>query len=252
MSDDVKDLVRAQVTPEQMIASAIERGIDPAGIETLSRVYLEIKAQEAEMAFNEAMVAFQAECPIVVKARTIEFPTKRGAKFKSQYAEMDDIIEATRELRQRYGFAFMFKREYTDRLITVTCTISHTKGHRRETSFSVPIPTDVLISEQHSYAGAVTFAERYAFRAAFGITTGQPDDEGKAFATGGAITDEQHQKLLALVQETRADSPAFYSFCGITKLDDLKTLPATQYDKVEQALLRRKGILAEQQKGRQA
>src|SRR6266478_7963928 len=125
------------------------------------------------------MAAFQHECPLVIKKTSIDFPTKKGGRFSSKYAEMDDIIEATRELRYKHGFSYTFKHRF-DKEITSVCEVSHVGGHTRGTEVSLPLPKDVLISEAHSAGGAITFADRYSFRAAFGIATGLADDDGRS------------------------------------------------------------------------
>src|SRR5258708_25160748 len=235
--------IQDAVTPATMLREAIAKGMDAQSIQTLTDVFFRFEEKRAEREFNAALTAFQAECPVILKAKMIEFPTKRGGKFKSQYAEMDDIVEQTKQLREKHGFSFSFKRLMEPKSITVQCDLRHIGGHKTLTEFSVPMPTDFLISEQHAIAGAVTFCERYAFRGSLGITTGLPDNDGKEFI--GKIPKEQVEQLQALIEETDSDIEPFWSFARVEKLEDIA---AADFARIFQMLLQKKRLKDENAK----
>lgn len=220
-------------SPALMIQTAIEKGIDATGIKILAEVYERMEAQRAERAYNDALADFQGQCPIILKRKEIEFPTRSGGKFISRYAEMDTIIQDTRELRAIHGFSYSFERTVTDKQIVVICIVRHRGGHKTTTTFQVPIPKEVKLSEAHAVAGAVTFCERYSFRGAFGITTGMPDNDGKDL-TGGLCTEEQRKVLQALIDQVKPNLEKFWKYCGVTKLEDL---PERDYARVQAGLL---------------
>ena len=234
---------REETTPASMLQSAIDKGMDAQSIQTLTNIYFQFEEKRAEREFNAALTAFQSECPVILKAKMIEFPTKRGGKFKSQYAEMDDIVEQTKTLREKHGFSFSFKRVMEEKRITVQCELRHIGGHKTLTEFSVPMPLDFLISEQHAIAGAVTFCERYAFRGALGITTGLPDNDGKEFI--GKIPPEQVEQLRALVEETDSDIEPFWRFAKVQRLEDI---PAVDFGRIYQMLASKKRLAEENAK----
>jgi hypothetical protein len=226
------------VSPASMLQAAIEKGIDAEGIKTLAEVYQMMEAKRAEAEFNEALAQFQADCPVILKNTKIEFPTRGGNHFSSRFAAMDDIVEQTRDLRKQHGFSFSFDREIKEKTITVWCELRHRGGHMTRTPFSLPIPGDNKLSEGHAVASAVTFAERYAFRGALGITTGLPDDDGKGLTQDNEkITLEQQQTLRKLLDDTGADTPNFWKFAKVQQLDEI---PVRDYARIQQALLQRK------------
>jgi len=241
MSNDLT--IHEEATPASMLQSAIEKGMDAASIQILANIHFQFEEKRAEREFNAALTAFQAECPVILKAKMIEFPTKRGGKFKSQYAEMDDIVEQTKQLREKHGFSFSFKRLMEEKRIIVQCELRHIGGHKTLTEFAVPMPTDFLISEQHAIAGAVTFCERYAFRGALGITTGLPDNDGKEFI--GKIPPEQVQQLQQLIDETDSDIPGFWKFA---KVDHLIDIPLLDFGRIYQMLMSKKRLAEENAK----
>jgi hypothetical protein len=228
-------------TPESLMELAIAKGISPDGLKVMAEVWERLQAKNAEVEFARAMAQFQAECPIILKKKVIDFPTTTGGKFKSHYAEMDAIVEDTRELRRKYGFSYRFDRAVTDKYITVTCIIQHAAGHHTATQFAVPAPQGGKLSAQHDVASAVTFCERYAFRGGFGITTGMPDDDGKRAFTVEPLAPDKVLVLAKLVTDCGVqDSSAFWQFAGLEDSHDLEQLPARDFERVRQALLQRK------------
>ena len=222
--------------PESLLAAAIAKGIDAEGIKTLAEVYTKMEALRAERAFNADLAAFQAACPVLRKRTAIEFATRGGGTFRSQYAAMEDIIDDTRELRAEYGFSHSFEPIVKDGQITVTCCLRHRGGHMTRTAFSVPLPKDGRLSEAHAVAGAVTFCERYAFCGALGLVTGRDRDGRELAEETATISDEQRHVLEALFEEAQPDPQKFWSYCGIPP-GRWADLPAADFQKIQQALL---------------
>jgi hypothetical protein len=65
-------------------------------------------------------------------------------------------------------------------------------GHSQESDFTVPIDEKAFMNAPQKVASALTFAKRYAFCNAFGILTGDEDNDGqsvKVKSTGDLFTD---------------------------------------------------------------
>lgn len=223
------------LTPIDLLHAAIERGIDPAGIKTLSEVMLSMQARQAEQAFNTALARFQAECPVVLKKKSIAFPTKSGGSFTSRYAEMSSIVEEVRELLTNCGFSYSFDREVDEKTVRVWCVIRHTEGHQTRTLFSVPLDKGNKLSDAHAVAGATTFCERYAFRGALGITTGDVDNDGKEFLVK-FITPEQIDILKKLMEEAAPNMDSFWKYAGVSTFEEITS---REYGRIEAALLQK-------------
>lgn len=230
---------RRELTPMDLLNSAILKGIDPEGIKTLSQVMLDMQGRQAEREFNVALSQFQSECPIVLKNKSIQFPTKGGGTFSAKYADMDNIMDTTRDLRAKYGFSFSFDREITETHVQVICILRHAAGHQTRTPFLARIEKESKLSEAHAIAGATTFCERYAFRGALGITTGASDNDGKEFVSA-PISKEQVNMLNKLLEETKADSAAFLKYARVASLGEILL---KDYGRVEAALLERRRVV---------
>jgi hypothetical protein len=68
--------------------------------------------------------------------------------------------------------------ENNERQVRAIVTVTHKAGHSEKTEMTVPLgnKTDVMSNSQVT-AAAYTFAKRYAFKNAFGITEVDEDDE---------------------------------------------------------------------------
>ncbi len=224
------------LTPIDLLHAAINKGIDPEGIKTLSEVMLKMQAYQAEQAFNSDLAHFQAACPIVLKRKKINFPTKAGGTFTSHYAEMSSIVDAVRDLLTDHGFSYSFDREVDDKSVRVHCILRHSGGHQTRTLFSVPIDRGNKLSDAHAIAGAVTFCERYSFRGALGITTGDSDNDGKEF-TDRRILPEQVEVLKKLMEDAQPNLEKFWRYVGVESLEEIFQ---RDYGRVEALLLERR------------
>lgn len=226
-----------EVTPAEMLTAAIEKGIDAAGIVALAEVFERMDARRAEREFTQAMLAFQSECPKVVKDSTVAFTTKKGGAFNAKFAKLDDVVGTVKPYLDKHGFAYAFDTKVENKQVAVRCKVSHVGGHSTVTEFSAPVDPEPALSAAHSMASACSFAQRYAFQLAFGIVTGLPDDDGRRGFTGGTISEEQQATLRTLAKDTNSLNPKFWQFCGVSSFADILS---RDYARIEQALLQRK------------
>ena len=170
-------------------ASGFDRFIEMAiktpelKIDTLERLLAmqkEIMAANAKAAFDEAMSAFQAECPIIPKTE------KAGTGgFQYDYAPMDLIIRTVGPSIAKHGFSYAFDTIIDEGFVTEIMTVRHINGHAEKYQFRVPIDKAARMNDTQKVGSANTYAQRYVFRNGFGIMTGDKDNDG-ATATPGA------------------------------------------------------------------
>lgn len=166
---------------DMLISKAIDRNVSIETMERLLAMRKELRAEKAKEAFDADMASFQGECPTIKK-------TKAGAKTKSgivayHYAPIESIVEQVKVLISKHGFSYAIKTETGEGKVKAICFVKHRMGHSESSETEVPlgIKTDIMSNSQH-YAAAMTFAKRYAFTNAFGIMTG--DDDNDAAKTG--------------------------------------------------------------------
>jgi len=162
-------------TPEDLIARAIDQGSSIETIERMVALAERVKASQAKEAFDEAMSNLQSEMPIIKKSKQVK---NKNNQLLYSYAPIDSIVIQTRPFISKNGFSYQIKTETKDKGVKAICIVKHRLGHSEFSDMEVPLgnKTDIMSNSQVT-ASALTFAKRYAFCDAFGIVTGDTDDD---------------------------------------------------------------------------
>lgn len=164
------------VSVENLIQQAIVHNTPVDTMERLLAMRRELKAEYAKEEFDKAMAKFQGECPTIKK-------TKAGGKTNSGsvaywFAPLDVIVDQVKEPIERNGFSYLVRTETKAEGVKVTVIVKHKAGHSEPTDVEIPLGTKTgVMSASQVTASALTFAKRYAFCNAFGILTGDDDDD---------------------------------------------------------------------------
>lgn len=178
-----KGLAVKENSAEVLISQAIAGKVSVETIERLLAMRTQLRQEFAKEEFDKAMSKFQRECPVIKKEKCVDFTSKRtGSRTKYNYASLDEIIRQVKNLVAENGFSYTIETENTKENITSIVKVKHISGHSEPTRFEVPIDKEAFMSAQQQYASASTFGKRYAFCNAFGILTGDEDNDG---ATNG-------------------------------------------------------------------
>jgi hypothetical protein len=192
-------------TAETLIAQALDKGLSVDTIEKLLAMRKELKAEAAKEAYDAALAAFQADCPVIKKDKKVKFDTKNGGKVDYHYAPLDSIVKQVKSLIAEHGFSYSFKIEETHGSVKATCILKHKAGHFDTSDFTAEGMGTGLMSGAQIASGKATFAKRQAFCNVLGITTGDEDTDaplGKDEAKNkGAATQEQKDEIDALAQQ---------------------------------------------------
>lgn len=195
-----QETMPANPTAESLIAHGIEKGMSVETMEKLMAMRRELKLESGKEAFDQAMSHFQAECPVITKGKEVKGKDKVTTRYK--YAPLEYIIEQTRSLREKHGFSHSFDTEIVDKDVKVFCKVKHKLGHSEVSQFKVPTDPEAYMNAPQKFASAMTYAKRYAFCNAFGITLGDEDtDAADIKAPKDSATDEQKQEISDLAQQ---------------------------------------------------
>lgn len=175
--DIPKTDVPAMINPVMpLIEMAIDKGVDVEKLERLMNMKKDWDAEQARIAFGEAMMKFQSKCPIIKKKKTVK--NKDGVQLY-KFAPIESIVAQTKDLIAENGFSYYIKSDMTSEKVKATVIIKHVGGHAEESSVDLPLLSKTnLMSDAQVVAGTLTFAKRYAFCNAFGIITGDEDNDG--------------------------------------------------------------------------
>lgn len=192
-----------------MLMAAIDKGM---AVETMERIMVmrkELLAEAARNAFNEARAKLQGELPVIKKTKTAK--NKSGVKMYG-FAPLEAITEQANEPIARNGFSYSFRTEVAPERVKAFCIVTHLLGHSETTDVDIPLMTrtDIMNAPQQ-VAATITFAKRYAFINAFGISIADEDIDAQGDAgTKPAATPVTREQLdtierLALTLELTND-----------------------------------------------
>lgn len=175
-----------QMSAEAIIVRAIEQNVSVDTMERLLAMRDRIKAEQAREQYYTAMAAFQSECPQIKKGREVK---GKDGKVRYSYANLEDIISQVSPLLKKHGLSFAIRSELKDGFIVATCETHHVGGHAGESSFPVPIEKDAFMNDAQKAGSANTYAKRIAFCNAFGIVTGDYDDDAQSLGVAVSAQD---------------------------------------------------------------
>jgi len=221
--------------PEQVLAlfqQALSQGESGVGaLEKLVDLQERIHRRRAELEFSLALAEFQQSCPSIEKSSTAKITTGTGGGYSYTYADMEEIVSTVRPHLSAHGFSFSFDSRTDGKMLTCTCTLRHSNGHRESSSFTLPTESKSGASEQQKVGGALTYAKRQCLISVLGLSLTDP--EQKPAAPSAAIDDDQAASLMALIEEVGVTAAQFCKRFGVESVADL---PASRYVEATRAL----------------
>ncbi len=179
IAKNLPEIIPEQQGPaEVLIAQAIQKGLPVETMERLLAMRRELKAEWAKEQFDKAMAAFQGECPIIRKTKKVM--NKDGRSVRYIYAPIDSIVEQVKDILGKNGLSYTIQVRNDGKAMTVVCRVTHKTGHSENSEFEVPISSEDYMSDVQKFGARSTFAKRYAFCNAFGIMTGDDDDDAQS------------------------------------------------------------------------
>lgn len=188
---------------ENIFKYAIEHQGTAETMEKLMAIRRELNAEAAKKAFDEAMAAFQAECPVVTKITGV--PTAQG-RTAYKFAPFEHVIATVKPCLQKHGFCWALDTDTESQQgwVIAKCHVTHSGGHTVTSTAKFPLGTKTgIMSETQVYASALTFASRRVFQNAFGIVCAGEDFNGatekpKPTGPASATSDTRKRFVTAL------------------------------------------------------
>jgi hypothetical protein len=176
-------LVVKSQSADVLISQAINKGVS---VETMTGLYeldKRWKADRSREAYFQALSSFQGECPIIKKSKSVNNSEDKGGGKRYSYAPLDEIVKQVSPILAKYGLSYSITVAQDEKSVEAKVRSTHIAGHSEETGFKVPIDEKAYMNAPQKFASALTFAKRYAFCNAFGILTG--DEDNDAITAGG-------------------------------------------------------------------
>jgi hypothetical protein len=222
----------ATTTDDAFMAMIARAAADPkTDVDKLERLMAMAERREAwnaKVAYSAALSAMQDELPSIVERGEIKIGQGPGQK----YALWEDINKVIKPVLKAHGFALSFRTGIAEGKITVTGVLSHAAGHSEETTIHLPSDTSGSKNAVQAVGSSTSYGKRYTAAALLNLTTGGDDDDGKA-AGGDTLTDEEVEKIFALLKRTDSDQEKFCKFMGVAMVADI---PRKDYGKALERL----------------
>jgi hypothetical protein len=185
---------------------------DVAKLRALLDMGREVRAENAQALFAEAMFNLQTKLKPLVRSRTVHL-TKDGKDLgKYDFLPAEDIDEVLRPLLEEAGLWEVFTTEPRSDgagLIGVL-EVGHIAGHSRKVSMPLPLDTGAGRNNLQAYGSTVSYLRRYLREMMFSIVRKGADDDGKR-AGQRFITQAQADEMRAMCKEAGRQESTFLS-----------------------------------------
>jgi hypothetical protein len=223
-------------TPTMMdlvLRASRDPDVDVEKMERLMQMAREMRQEEAERAFNEAMKDAQAEMPRIIRDAS-------NSSTNSKYARLETIAQRILPTVTKHGFAISYgtadsplKDHYR-----ITAVVSHVAGHSRDYFADVPADTVGMKGNQnktatHGFGSTMSYGRRYLLLLIFNLTLVNEDDDGNASTGGEIVTGEEIAEIQDLMDQANADPE---KFCKYMKVGALAELRQGQLPRAREAL----------------
>jgi hypothetical protein len=205
----------AMVNPELLLMTAVEKELSIETIKELMLLRTQLKNEWAKEQYYKCLSLFQEMCPVIEKTKKV-YDIDKNTKLRKldnngreiirwSFAPLDSIIMQIKNILKEFGFSYDIKTRQTEKDITAICISHHKYGHSEETEFTIPIDKTAYMLDSQKIASALTYAKRYAFCNAFGIMTGDEDDD----ANNTDFDSNKNNNLNIIKNEIKGNKPDF-------------------------------------------
>lgn len=209
------ELVKQETAMIDIIAkAAADVNVDVAKLEKLLDMQERIMTKQAEIDFNNDMLALKAELPAIVK-------TKTNAQTNSNYADLESIKDVVDPLLTKYGFFDRYEDDFPSATrVGTTCILTHRGGHKERNRVEFDLDDKGIkgITNKtsiHATASSMTYGQRLALCRALSIKVAT-DTDGNL--NNSVITQEQLAQINKLCDKVGADKA---KFCKVMKINSL-------------------------------
>ena len=171
---------------ERMVANP---AVDLDKFERMLAMKERVDANNARIAFADALSRARAEIPPITKDATVDFLSKKtGDRTFYRHETLAGIAKVIDPILSKYGLSYRFRTEQGQGGVKVFCIIAHAAGHAEETSLSCAPDGSGSKNPFQAVGSAVTYLQRYTLKASLGLSAEVDDD-----AQSAAPRPDQHQ-----------------------------------------------------------
>lgn len=219
--------------------AASDPSVDIDKMERLIALQQQVSAREAELAFNQAMNAAQAEMrPISANAS--------NPQTKSRYATFDKLDRVLRPIYNKHGFSLSFDEGDSPKPehVRVLCYCAHNAGHTR--TYHRDMPADGkgakggdVMTKTHAAGAAGSYGARYLLKGIWNVAVGAEDDDGNLGPAPRQIEYIGGKDIEDIETVLTSNNIPIADLLKAAKAEDLAMIPAARLASVKNWITRR-------------
>jgi len=162
---EAQPLAQIDATPNQLIAMAVQGGVETDQLEKLMELQERWEANQARKAYLQAVSKFKDDPPTVIKDKT-------NTQFNSKYASIEAWLSAVTPPLSKLGLSARYDQTQEKGMITVTCYLTHELGHSESATMQGPPDTSGAKNALQQIKSTVTYLRIGTLESILGISSG--------------------------------------------------------------------------------
>jgi len=131
------------------------------------------EANEAKKAYVQAMSAFKASPPEILKDKKVSYKDVRYS-----HSSLHNVTTCLNKALSEHGLTASWVTSQDNGSVKVACKITHVMGHSETTCLSAPPDATGSKNVIQAIGSTVTYLQRYTLLALTGLATHDQDDDG--------------------------------------------------------------------------
>lgn len=166
------------LTPLSLMSRALELG-QVEQLQILQEMHFKQQTRDAEIEFNMAMNAVQAEIGRIA-------PDLNNPQTSTKYASYKALDKVLRPVYTKHGLSLSFSEEDCPKAehVRIICYVSkglHTRIYRKDMPVdNKGIKGNVMMTPTHATGAADSYGKRYLLKDIFNVAIGEDDTDGNA------------------------------------------------------------------------
>ena len=217
--------------PTEIMFKAIESGIDIDKIEKMLVLQERWEANEAKKAYHLAMAKFKANPPEIEKDKRVSYEMTGGGTKSYNHASLANVTGKINSALSVQGLSATWDTAQGEGgRITVTCRITHEKGHSESTKLAASPDDSGKKNSIQAIGSTISYLERYTLLALTGLATHDMDNDGQAEEDDiEYINEKQTAEIRAML--TQLDRPE-EKMCAHFKIESIEKMPEKRFNEI--------------------
>ena len=229
-------VVPAEKNPGSIIELAVSRGTDLVQLKEALELQERWEATQAKKAYVVAMSEFKVNPPKIEKDKHVKFKAGQGIT-EYHHASLANVTDKINIGLSLHGLSAAWTTTQTNGTISVTCKITHIRGHSEETVLTASPDLSGSKNAIQAIGSAISYLQRYTLLSLTGLATKEMDDDGNS-AGAQFVDGKQLKTIVNFINEKNVDEGKLLEYMGV---ESLEKIPADKYKVAIVALRAAKG-----------